>query len=368
MMASMGESAPARLYPAVFFLFLLLLVGALSYVVLRPFLAGILWATVLAVTLWPLWRKVRRRAAPRTGLAAGLFSFAVGLVVLLPAALVSAALVNQAAAAAVSLGRRLKERDLKTWSDVIAYPAVDRAFAWLRDLGGLSIEDFQARAAELAAKASGLLAAVGSGVVLSFLDVVLTFVLTLFLLFFFLRDGETMVDALTELIPVPETERRRIVASLGEMLDAIFKGSLVCALVQGTSGGLAWAVVGFPSALLAGVAMAVLSLLPVGGTAIVWAPAMIVLFVQGRSGTAIAFLAWNVLVTSTLADNVLKPLLIGRKGGDLSTLLVFLGVFGGIAAFGLLGVFVGPMTLALGLMLLRVLRELARSSRASAEA
>jgi predicted PurR-regulated permease PerM len=152
------------------------------------------------------------------------------------------------------------------------------------------------------------------------------------------------------------------------MLDAIFKGSLVCALVQGTSGGLAWAVVGFPSALLAGVAMAVLSLLPVGGTAIVWAPAMIVLFVQGRTGTAIAFLAWNVLVTSTLADNVLKPLLIGRKGGDLSTLLVFLGVFGGIAAFGLLGVFVGPMTLALGLMLLRVLRELARSSRASAEA
>jgi len=84
---------------------------------------------------------------------------------------------------------------------------------------------------------------------------------------------------------------------------------------------------------------------------------------------AIAFLLWNVLVTSTLADNVLKPLLIGKKGSELSTLLVFLGVFGGLTAFGLLGVFVGPMSLAVGVMLLRILREMARASRgASAEA
>jgi predicted PurR-regulated permease PerM len=362
----MPESRAARLYPLAFFLALLAAVASLSYVILRPFVSGILWATVLAVALWPLWRRVRARSGNRQALAAGLFSLAVALVVLLPAALLGAALVNQASGAAVAIGHRLRASDVRSWSDVLAIPGVDRALAWVRDTAGLSMSDIQEKAAELAAKASSVLAAASGGVVLSFLNVLVTFVLAVFLLFFLLRDGEEMVEALTDLIPIDDAERRRIVSALGGMLESIFKGSLLCAIVQGASGGLAWAVAGLPSAILAGVAMSVLSLLPVGGTAIVWAPGLVALFLQGRTGIAIPFLFWNVLVTSVLADNVLKPLLIGKKGGDLSTLLVFLGVFGGITAFGILGVFVGPMSLAVGLMCVRVLREMARASRAGA--
>jgi predicted PurR-regulated permease PerM len=362
----MSERRAARLYPLGFFVALLATVGGLCYVVLRPFVSGILWGTVLAVALWPPWRWVQSRAGKRQAVAAGLFSLAVALVVLLPAALLGAALVNQASGAAGAIGRKLKASDVRSWSDVVAIPVVGRALAWARDTTGLSLGDIQEKAAELAAKVSSFLAAASGGVVLSFLNVFLTFVLALFLLFFLLRDGEEMVEALTDLIPIEDAERRRIVASLGGMLESIFKGSLLCAIVQGTSGGLAWAVAGLPSAILAGVAMSVLSLLPVGGTAIVWAPGLIALFLQGRTGIAVPFLLWNVLVTSFLADNVLKPLLIGKKGGDLPTLLVFLGVFGGITAFGILGVFVGPMSLAVGLMCVRVLREMARASRAGA--
>ncbi len=364
----MPESRSARTYSLVFLLVLLVAVGGLSYVILRPFLSGILWAVVFAVALWPLWRRVRDRARKREGLAAGLFTLAAAVVVLLPGILLGIALVNQASTAAVALAQKLRARDMYSMSDVLASPTVERALGWVHDAAGISMEDLQAKAAEFVAKASAFLAAAGGGVVLSFLDIVLTFVLTLFLLFFLLRDGGAMVDALTDLIPIEEGERRRIVRSLGAMLESIFKGSLVCAIVQGTSGGLAWAVVGLPSAILAGVAMAILSLLPIGGTAIVWAPGLVVLFAQGRTGVAIAFLLWNVLVTSTLADNVLKPLLIGKKDTELSTLLVFLGVFGGLSAFGLLGVFIGPMVLAVGVMLVRVLRTLARDSRASGEA
>ncbi|MGA7993202.1 MAG: AI-2E family transporter [Thermoanaerobaculia bacterium] len=361
----MSESHATRLYPLAFFLALLAAVGGLSFVVLRPFVSGILWATVLAVALWPLWRFARARARHRRSLAAGLFSLGVALVVLLPAAILGAALVNQASGAAVAIGRELKASDVRSWKDVAAIPGVDRALSWARDTAGLSMGDIQEKAAELAAKASSVLAAASGGVALSFLNVFVTFVLALFLLFFLLRDGEEMVEALTDLIPIGDAERRRIVASLGGMLESIFKGALVCAIVQGASGGLAWAVAGLPSAILAGVAMSVLSLLPVGGTAIVWVPGLVALFLQGRTGIAIGFLLWNVFVTSLLADNVLKPLLIGKNGGDLSTLLVFLGVFGGITAFGILGIFVGPMSLAVGLMCLRVLREMARASRAA---
>jgi len=359
----MPQIRAARLYPVVFLLVLHVAVGGLSYLVLRPFFAGILWASVVAVALWPLWARVRARAGKRQGLAAGLFSLAIALVVLLPASLLGLAVVNQASEAAAAVGARLKARDVHSWSDVFSNPVVDRGLAWLHDSAGVSTEDLQSKVAIVATHASSILATAGGAAVLTFLDILLTFIVTLFLLFFLLRDGEEMVEALTDLIPIDDAERRRIVRSLGGMMESIFKGSLVCAIVQGVSGGLSWAVVGLPSAVLAGVAMGILSLLPIGGTAIVWAPGLVVLLVQGRTGTAIAFLLWNVLVTSTLADNVLRPLLIGNKDSELSTLLVFLGVFGGLATFGLLGVFVGPMSLAVGVMLLRILREMARASR-----
>jgi predicted PurR-regulated permease PerM len=352
-------------YALVFFLLLVLGTGALCFVVLRPFLTAIAWGAILAVALWPLWRRLKSRVPRRTTLAAAAFSVSAGLVVLLPAVLLGKAIVNQASEAATSLEETLRARELRSLGDLLAVPGVGRAIAWVQERSGLSADELQAKAAEIATRASALLATQGGNVALSFLDAILTFVLTLFLLFFLLVDGENMAEAVSDLIPIDDADRRKIIQSLGGMMESIFKGSLVCAVVQGASGGFSWLVAGLPSAILAGVAMGILSLLPLGGTAIVWLPGLIALFIQGRTGMAIFFLLWNVLVTSTLADNVLKPLLIGRKDTEMSTLVVFLGVFGGIPAFGLLGVFVGPMALAVGVMVVRVLRTLAREARVS---
>jgi predicted PurR-regulated permease PerM len=111
--------------------------------------------------------------------------------------------------------------------------------------------------------------------------------------------------------------------------------------------------------------MAVLSLLPVGGTAIVWLPGAIWLWASGHRGAAIFLALWGVIVASFLADNVLRPLLI-RDSDELSTLVVFLGVFGGLSAFGLLGIFIGPIALAFFFTLLGILRELAEEARVGA--
>lgn len=364
-MAARVEAPP---YPLVFFLVLLLGTGVLCFIVLRPFLTAIAWGIVLAVALWPLWRRLKARAPRRTALAAAAFSVSAGLVVFLPAGLIGKAIANQASAAVTAVGEKLRARELRSVGDLLSARGVGGALTWIAERTGVSSDELQSRGAEFAAKASTFFAAKGGDVALSFLDAVLTFVLTLFLLFFLLIDGEDMAEALSDLLPIEDAERHRIIQSLGGMLEAIFKGSLVCAVVQGASGGISWAIAGLPSAILAGVAMGVLSLLPIGGTAIVWLPGLIALFVQGRTGMAIFFLLWNVLVTSMLADNVLKPLLIGGRDTELSTLMVFLGVFGGIPAFGLVGVFIGPMALAVGLMLVRVLRSLAREARVSAAA
>ncbi len=364
----MTARARGHAYPLVFFLLLVVGTGILCFVVLRPFLTSIAWSVILAVALWPLWLRLRARLPRRTAFLAAVFSISTGLVVLLPAVLLGKAIVNQASTAVTAIGEKLRARELRSLGDLLSVPGVGPALTWIEARTGLSSDEIQSRGAEFAAKASTFLAVKGGDVALSFLDAVVTFVLTLILLFFLLIDGEGLAEAVSDLFPIEDAERHRIVQSLGGMLEAIFKGSLVCAMVQGASGGISWAIAGLPSAILAGVAMGILSLLPVGGTAIVWLPGLIALFVQGRTGTAIFFLLWNVIVTSLLADNVLKPLLIGRKDTELSTLMVFLGVFGGIPAFGLLGVFVGPMALAAGLMLVRVLRSLAREARVSAAA
>jgi len=355
-------------YALAFFLLLVLGTGALCFVILRPFLTAIAWGAILAVALWPLWRRLKALVPRRTTLAAAAFSVSAGLVVLLPAVLLGKAIVNQASEAATSLGEKLRARELRSLGDLFAAPGVGRAIAWVQERTGLSADELQAKGAEFAARASAVLAAQGGNVALSFLDAILTFILTLFLLFFLLVDGENMAEAFSDLIPIDDAGRHKIIQSLGGMMESIFKGSLVCAVIQGACGGFSWLVAGFPSAILAGVAMGILSLLPLGGTAIVWLPGLVALFIQGRTGMAIFFLLWNVLVTSTLADNVLKPLLIGGKDADLSTLVVFLGVFGGIPAFGLLGVFIGPMALAVGVMVVRLLRALAREARVSGSA
>jgi predicted PurR-regulated permease PerM len=348
-----------RPYATGFFLVVLFGVGALSFIILRPFFEALAWAIVLAVAFRKPWLRFVSRFPKSPNFAAAVASSTIGLGVLVPAALLGAVLVAQAADAVATLAERVRSQNVSSLSDLAALPAVagllERVQAWV----GLSPEELQGRAGEIAGSLSTFLAARSGGLALSILDALLTFVTAIFLLFFLFRDGENVSRDLVELIPLPAGESQKLVGRFLSMIQQLFRGSLLCALVQGTTGGLGWGLAGLPSPVLAGALMAVLSLLPVGGTAIVWAPGAVVLWFQGRHGAAIFLAAWGAIVASFLADNVLKPILL-RGGGELNTLLVFLGVFGGISAFGLLGVFLGPLTLALGITLVDALRMRAR--------
>jgi len=353
-----APSRRSRPYATAFFVVLLVLVGALSVAILRPFFGAIAWAVVLAVAVRPVWLRIERLAGKRRGAAAGVTSLLVAFLVLLPTLLLGAALVSQAAHAATRFVDWVKSQDVSSPGDLATLPAVGPAFTWLRDHAGVTTEAVRQHAAELATKVSGTLAATGGGVVVGVFGAVGTIFLTMFLLFFFLRDGEAMAEQVSELLPLSTEERRETMRRLGAMLGSIFKGSLLTALFQGALGGIGWALAGLPSAFLAGAAMAVLSLLPIGGTALVWLPGAAVLAFQGRTGAAIFLAAWGILSVGSV-DNFLKPILI-KGGGEMNTLTVFLGVFGGITAFGLLGVFIGPIALATAQTLLEILRSRAR--------
>ncbi|MEO6324994.1 MAG: AI-2E family transporter [Thermoanaerobaculia bacterium] len=357
----MSQPPPRVLYPTLFFCIVLVGVSIICISVLTPFFVAIAWAIVLAIGFRAPWHWIVRKLPKRRVAAAAIASTLIALVVIVPAALLAIVLYGQAAEAVSRFSAQLRSQHIRSVQDVVTIPSVARVVQDISARAGLTPADIQAKLADVGTAASAYLAARSAGVVLSLLDAVITFATTIFLLFFFLRDGDEMTDAVTDLIPLRGEDRVELIRRLRKMVQSIFRGSLLCALIQGASGAVGWAFAGLPSPVLAGAVMGILSLLPIGGTAIVWAPGAIWLWLDGRHGPAIFLALWGIIVTSFVADNVLKPWLIGGTG-ELNTLVVFLGVFGGLSAFGLLGIFIGPLALALAATLLEMLRGHARKS------
>jgi predicted PurR-regulated permease PerM len=190
--------------------------------------------------------------------------------------------------------------------------------------------------------------------VIGALGTTVAFLLMLFLLFFMLRDGRQMLQRLGNLVPIDRAHREQLLALIANTTRAVVYGSGLTALLQGLLIGIAFAIVGLPSPVVFGVLAALFSLLPAGGTAFVWIPATLALAGMGRSGAALFMLAWGGFVS--IVDNFIRPLLVSKQA-HVSTLAVFVGVIGGAAAFGGVGLVVGPVVLTLVSALLRFAEE-----------
>jgi len=200
-----------------------------------------------------------------------------------------------------------------------------------------------------------LAANLGSSLVLNVLSTTLAFMLMLFLLFFMLRDGRAMLQRLMNLIPLDSAHRERLLTLVASTTRAVVYGSGLTALIQGALTGIGFALTGLPSPVVFGVLAALFSLLPAGGTAFVWVPATLALAGMGQSGAALFMLCWGAFIS--VSDNVLRPLLVSAQA-HVSTLAVFVGVVGGAAAFGGVGLILGPVLLTLVSALLRFVEEM----------
>ena len=350
----------ARIYSIVFLGAATLGIGLLCCRILSPLLVAIAWAIILAVaTRSPLiWLRTKLPRHPN--LSAGLLTLVIGLLFILPAGLMLGVVTSQVIDVVGRITSRLSAAHVVSFSDFVQLPAVARVLDAIKDRAGMGPGDFQNLAHGFVTRAREMGPILSARLAFSVFDGIMTFFMTLFILFFFIRDGEKMADAALDLVPVAPEGRLALSVSLGSMLQSLFRGSLLLALAQGVTGGIGWWIAGLPLPALAGAAMAVLSLVPLGGTAIVWLPGSIWAWTSGHHGAAVFLAAWGTIVTSLLADTVLRPLLT-RGSEKLSTLVVVLGVFGGLASFGLLGVFIGPMVLALAITLLGTLRSQARA-------
>ncbi len=167
----------------------------------------------------------------------------------------------------------------------------------------------------------------------------------LYLLYFLLRDGRELTERAIRTLPLKQEHSRRLLNQFATVVRATVKGNVVIALVQGFLGGLAFWVLDIRGALLWGSLMALLSLLPAIGAALVWAPVAIYLLATGSILSAIGLTAWSVLVIGVI-DNVLRPVLVGKET-RMPDYLVLIATLGGLAAFGLNGFVIGPVIVAM---------------------
>ena len=349
------NQSESRFYRRVFSLAAAGLLAFALFKILEPFIGPMLWALLLAFLLFPVNQGLRRMLRGRRGVAAILLTFVVTLLLVIPASLLAAAFTGQASELVGLLQEAAGRYHIVQASDLLRVQILDRAIQGIVGLVPVTAEQIQGWIVEAGKRLLQILVTTSgsffAGALRGFVDLVLT----LFLFFFFLRDGEEMAQRLLLLIPLEADRKARLVEHLAAVTRAVVVGLLVTSIVQGTLVGIAFVIVGLPSPVVFGVLAAVASLLPLVGTALVWAPAALALAMQGRWGAATFLAVWGAAVVSA-ADNFIRPLLISGRA-QIATLPVFLGLLGGVVAFGAIGLFLGPVLVALVLVLLRFAEE-----------
>jgi predicted PurR-regulated permease PerM len=336
----------------------LVVAAVLAYVlflIFRPFIGSIVWAVLIAYLLFPLVLRLRRRLNGRKAPAAVLMTLFVIVGFGVPAALIAAAFAGQAVELAQRLSRLAQQYQIQAPEDLVALPVVGRALEWLDavlPVNAAQIQTWAIRALQRILEF--LLAHTGAWVAGAF-GVVGNISLMLFILFFFFRDGDQMAARAFRLIPMEEKKKDRLQRHLGDVTRAVVFGTIVTALVQGTLIGIAFWITGMRSPVVFGALAFIASFIPFVGTSLVVIPAVLYLMAQGVAWKWIFMLAWGVFVAGS-ADNFLRPALVSGRA-EIGTLTAFFGVIGGIAAFGIVGLFLGPVVLALVLALMQFAEE-----------
>jgi predicted PurR-regulated permease PerM len=344
-----------RFYPRVFAVVAAALLAAALFLIVRPFLEAILWSVLLAFLLFPAQRALGLLLGGRFALTAVILTLVTTVVLVAPLPLLALAFASQAKELFTRAQKLLAGSAVSGPGSVLDIPIVSRAVQWAEAAAPVSAEQLHAWLVSGAQSLLQTLVALSGSFVVGALNALVGLGVTLFLLFFFLRDGDAMVATAVGLIPMSPERRAHLVVHVAAVTRAVVFGSLLTALVQGVLVGIGFALVGLSTPVVFGALAAVAALIPLIGTALVWAPAAAVLFLQGRWVAGLFLVAWSVAIVST-ADNVVRPLFISGRA-QISTLPVFLGLMGGISAFGPIGLVVGPVVVALTLALLRFAEE-----------
>jgi predicted PurR-regulated permease PerM len=312
------------------------------YLLAAPFLPALTWALVLSVLFAPV-HKIIESWVKRPNLAAVASVLIIGLTVVAPTTFVAQRLITEAANGAYAVQAQF---EAGTWRDVLAaYPQIAIIDQWLErqiDLPGIF--------GNVASWLTNAAASFVRGSVVQVLGVLLTF----YLLFFFLRDADLVLETARRVLPFARTETDQLFSRTVDTIYATIYGTVIVGCIQGTLGGLMFWWLALPAPLLWGFVMALLALVPVLGAFVVWIPASIYLALEGNWTDATILALWGGLVVGTI-DNILYPILVGERL-KLHPIPAFIAFIGGLRLFGAAGLVLGPLAVTMTVTLLDIWR------------
>jgi predicted PurR-regulated permease PerM len=333
--------------------FLLLITGAalyLTFLIARPFLWPIVTAALLAVAIQPLFtillRYVRNRSA-----AALVVTLTVFLALLLPTIFVVNALANETMALYGWLNQQ-NPRGAAGWSDSFIR-LTDRPLGWIETKIGVSRQQLRVTALTQIRNMSARLVDWAKSLAVNITATIVDTFIMLFTLFFVLRDGQLILERAASIVPLEPDRYNLLLKTMSDSIIANIYGVAAVSFAQAGLGAIGYWIAGLPNVLLWSVMTALSSMIPVLGAVAVWGIGVIYLLTMAHWGAAIFLLAYGTFVIS-MVDNIIRPLVLSGRV-KLNTLVIFFSLLGGVQAFGIIGLFIGPITVSLTVALVKML-------------
>jgi predicted PurR-regulated permease PerM len=344
-------------YARIGFVAVLLLVVYYVFRILMPFLAGLVWAAILATVFYPAYERLAR-CLKRPSLASALTCVLLIVMIILPVLLILILLAGESVQAYRVVEAKLQSGNLSG----LEWLRQTVAFAWLRGKMlalGLPEPNLSQAAVETVRSVSQFLVRHSSDVFSGFARFAFNFLVMILGAYYMFLSGPKILAEIRRLSPLRPEYEEAILNKFKEISVATFEGNLLTALLQGTAGGLVFYFFGLDSPLLWGAVMAFLSLVPLVGTALVWGPVVIYFVLTGSTLKGLLLMGISAGVVGSI-DNLVKPLLI-RRGAEIPTAWVFVGVMGGVGVFGFVGIVLGPLMVAILLALIEIYKTEFRS-------
>ncbi len=331
-----------------------LIVIYLLYLIFSPFFVPLFWAVAFVILFYPYYRWVLNNITKKGYLASLITCVSIALFLIVPMAVIGTALASD-----FFKVYQMAQNYIKNLS--LGSPDPDSIAMYMRkylgqyvDVPGAEVRDILSNAAKNIASYAGESLTVFIKGLAGF---VFNLILSLFAMFFLFKDGDSLISALKEILPVPESEKEDIIGKTRDVISASIYGGVAVGAVHGLLGGLMFWALGLYAPILWGFSMFIVSFLPVG-TALVWGPAAVYLLMKGSLVKAAVLSSWGIILIG-FADYILRPAIVSGKT-DIHPLLLFFSILGGVTVFGLVGIIAGPLIVSIGLAMIDIYRKYVR--------
>lgn len=324
------------------------------YLLISPYVNSIMMAFIISLLMFPIHEKVESKLSAYPNLASLLSCVILTFIIVIPLLFVFGAIVQQGSKFSQNVYQWVTHGGIQT---VFNHPLVVKVLAITNQylpFDEISPQQIAQKVGQFATSFGTNLVGISAKILGDATTFIMDFLLMLFVLFFLLRDHEKIIASLRHIIPLSRSQEDRLLQQIEQVSKSAVMGSFLTAIAQGVAGGIGMWLAGFPG-LFWGTMMGFASFIPVVGTALVWIPATVYLFVTGDTGWALFLAIWSVALVGSI-DNLLRPLLMQGSAG-MNTLLIFFSLLGGIQLFGLIGLIYGPLIFAITIVFFNMYEE-----------